>query len=210
MYASELRDNEHFIYTFVYLTMTSESTINDVKTEAGQLEIEPRSVQEDEKTQIEEIKEKYKKPATGALLLIFLIINTVMLCVGIATARDCPINPNIPIYIAVAGGLGIISKILPLVNYKFQLKVLQWISNLLFLVEFAWMIVGSVWIYGIYQPNYEPAHGPYCDKTAYLLAFWLLTINYIYIGLIIISICCVGCCIMLCVSVIIQCCKSIE
>ncbi|KAF5296108.1 hypothetical protein FQA39_LY02742 [Lamprigera yunnana] len=190
--------------------MTTQSTTNDVKLEGGQLEIEPRVPSKDEKEQIEEIKNKYKKPATGVFLLIFIIINTIMLCAGIATAQNCPINPNIPIYIAVAGGLGIISKILPLANYKFQLTVLQWISYFLFLVEFAWMIVGSVWIYSIYQPNYDPLHGPYCDKTAYLLAFWLLTINYIYIGLMIIATCCVLCCIMLCVAAILKCCASTD
>ncbi|KAF2897918.1 hypothetical protein ILUMI_08256 [Ignelater luminosus] len=46
------------------------------------------------------------------------------------------------------------------------------------------MILGSVWIYSIYQPNYDPQLGEHCNKTTYLLAFWLLTLHYIFLLLI--------------------------
>lgn len=34
--------------------------------------------------------------------------------------------------------------------------------------------VGNVWIFSIYQPNYDPtaADGLYCNKTLYTFAFW--------------------------------------
>lgn len=122
-------------------TPSEEGAGNETKLEAGSLEMEPRLPNDDERAEIDKIKEKYKKPAAGTFLLIFVIINTVMLCVGITTAQDCPINPNIPIYVAVAGALGIVSKLLPFINYKLQWTILEWIAYLLYVVEFAWMIV---------------------------------------------------------------------
>lgn len=33
---------------------------------------------------------------------------------------------------------------------------------------------GNVWVFSVYQPNYDPtaADGLYCDKTLYTFAFW--------------------------------------
>ncbi|KAB0797239.1 hypothetical protein PPYR_08233 [Photinus pyralis] len=191
-------------------TSTPSEEANVTKIEAGSLELEARLPNDEEKAELDKIKDKYKKPAAGTFYLIYVVLNTVMLCVGIITAQDCPINPKIPIYLAVAGAVGIVSKLLPFINYKLQLNVLQWIAYLLYVFEFAWMIAGSVWIYSIYQPNYHPSEGPHCDKTAYLLAFWLLTINYIYIGLTILFTCCILGCLLVCVAKFINFCKSIE
>lgn len=41
---------------------------------------------------------------------------------------------------------------------------------------------GSYWVYSEYQPNYDPKLGEYCNRTAYLLAFWILTLQYTVIG----------------------------
>lgn len=34
--------------------------------------------------------------------------------------------------------------------------------------------LGAVWVFAIYQPNYDPsaADGLYCNKTLYTFAFW--------------------------------------
>lgn len=44
--------------------------------------------------------------------------------------------------------------------------------------------VGNVWIYSIYQPNYNKntSVDPYCNKTLYLFAFWTTTLVYILLG----------------------------
>lgn len=48
---------------------------------------------------------------------------------------------------------------------------------------FGWFMIGSYWIYRIYEPNYNPAFGKYCDETLYMFAFWLVTSVYILLGL---------------------------
>lgn len=56
---------------------------------------------------------------------------------------------------------------------------------------------GNVWIYSIYEPNYNKnttGVDPYCDRTLYLFAFWTTTLIYILLGLIFL----VGCCVLLC------------
>ncbi|XP_078132458.1 uncharacterized protein LOC144534418 isoform X2 [Sander vitreus] len=37
-----------------------------------------------------------------------------------------------------------------------------------------WTLAGDVWVFSVYQPNYDPAaaDGAYCDKTLYTFAFW--------------------------------------
>lgn len=53
---------------------------------------------------------------------------------------------------------------------------------------FAWFIMGSYWIYRIYEPNYDKSRGLYCDKTLYLVSFWLVSAPYIFLGLFMVSI----------------------
>lgn len=44
-------------------------------------------------------------------------------------------------------------------------------------------------MYKEYEPNYDPAHGKYCNKNLYLFAFWLITSVYILLGIITICLC---------------------
>lgn len=39
---------------------------------------------------------------------------------------------------------------------------------------FSRALAGDVWVFSVYQPNYDPtaADGLYCDKTLYTFAFW--------------------------------------
>ncbi|XP_012525989.1 uncharacterized protein LOC105830874 isoform X2 [Monomorium pharaonis] len=52
-----------------------------------------------------------------------------------------------------------------------------------------WFIIGSMWVYKEYEPNYDPALGKYCNKTLYLFAFWLITSVYICMGIITAGLC---------------------
>lgn len=54
-----------------------------------------------------------------------------------------------------------------------------------------------MWIYSIYEPNYDKnatVVGSYCDKTLYLFAFWTTTLAYILLGLALVG----GCCVLVC------------
>lgn len=45
------------------------------------------------------------------------------------------------------------------------------------------LILGTFVVYKEYQPNYDPKQGKYCNRTAYLLAFWILTFQYTLLGI---------------------------
>nr|CAH7748542.1 unnamed protein product [Callosobruchus chinensis] len=52
------------------------------------------------------------------------------------------------------------------------------------------IVAGTYVVYKEYQPNYDPKLGLYCNRTAYLLAFWILTFQYTLLGMfILISLC---------------------
>ena len=126
--------------------------------------------------------------------MLFLVLNIIMLVVGILKKDDCPIQQNVPLYLIVAGAIGIISKVLPFINRKLDWCLLDLLVSVSYLFEFIWVILGSVWIYSIYKPNFNPAAGDYCNETAYLLGFWLLTLHWIFLAISIVLVCCCCCC----------------
>ncbi|KAF5308815.1 hypothetical protein FQR65_LT06048 [Abscondita terminalis] len=152
------------------------------------------------KVRVLQLGDEYKAPAIGTSLIIYLVLNVIMLCVGAITFHDCPIKPIIPIYLIVAGSIGIVTKILPIINQKFlKRQIVEHFLGCLFFIEFVWMILGSVWIYSIYEPPYEPTGDElYCNKTTYLFAFWLLTLNYIFLVIMISIPCLIFCCFCIC------------
>ena len=131
------------------------------------------------------LKEKANHPTVSGTLIIFLVLDVVMLVFGIINKDKCPVDDRIPIFLIVAGATGIASKILPFINRKLDLTILTILISLLYIFEFVWMIVGSVWIYRIYEPNYVEVFSNYCNKTAYLLGFWILTIRWVAMGIMI-------------------------
>lgn len=50
-----------------------------------------------------------------------------------------------------------------------------------------WFLIGSYWIYRIYEPNYDKSRGLYCNRTLYTFSFWLVSSVYIVVGAIVIS-----------------------
>ncbi|KAK4881131.1 hypothetical protein RN001_004450 [Aquatica leii] len=125
-----------------------------------------------------QVKSKTNHPICSVSLVVFLCLNIAMLVVGILRKDDCPIQNKIPLYLLVAGAVGLMSKILPFINRKFDFCCVDVLVSLLYLFEFVWIILGSVWIYSIYPPNFDPSAGEFCNKTVYLLSFWLLTLHW--------------------------------
>ena len=71
-------------------------------------------------------------------------------------------------------------------------------TSLLDTFMFVWFIVGNVWIYHNYPPNFDDSSSPdYCNHTLYMFAFWITTATYIIMG---VGCCCV-CCVALCAVV---------
>ncbi|KAF5304274.1 hypothetical protein FQA39_LY09801 [Lamprigera yunnana] len=113
-----------------------------------------------------------------------------MLAVGVIKKDDCPIQDKIPLYLIVAGSVGLLSKLLPFINRNLEWCLLDVLISVLYLFEFIWIILGSVWIYSIYQPNFDPSAGEYCDKSTYSMGFWLLTGYWVFLGVFVILIAC--------------------
>ncbi|KAF7650146.1 hypothetical protein LDENG_00130470 [Lucifuga dentata] len=115
------------------------------------------------------------------------------IAVGASYLDECPKQPNIPIYLVVAGVFGLLlalsclpctweSKDTPITLLSLLCMVWNCLSSIFL---FCWLITGSVWIYSIYEPNYNKTAtdvDPYCDKTLYLFAFWTTTLVYIFLG----------------------------
>lgn len=143
----------------------------------------------------ENIEERANHPTTSGTLVLFLILNAVMLIVGSIKKDDCPTERLIPIYLIVAGAVGVVSKLLPFLNRKLELKCLTVVMYVLYVFEFVWMVLGSYWVFKNYKPIFDDNGDRrwYCNRTAYYLAFGLLTVNWILLGITVILVCCAFC-----------------
>ncbi|XP_049923286.1 transmembrane protein 272-like [Epinephelus moara] len=101
---------------------------------------------------------------------------------GAVYFKDCPQQPNIPNYLlglALAQLLMIPFVTLPCESHAAQPQeqpkgFKACLQCLIALFIFVWILAGDVWVFSVYQPNYDPAaaDGVYCDKTLYTFAFW--------------------------------------
>ncbi|KAJ9576261.1 hypothetical protein L9F63_006860, partial [Diploptera punctata] len=149
---------------------------------------------------------------TLEILLIFLFIFTVgctvilgvtivipicMIVIGAIYLYDCPQGEYIPIYLLVGGGFGVLKQLLHLsarVRHREEEQEEERIrqsptQTLINCFMLGWFIIGSVWVYKEYEPNYDPKKGTYCNRTLYLFAFWLITSVYIVLGIITMCLC---------------------
>ncbi|XP_044040777.1 transmembrane protein 272-like [Siniperca chuatsi] len=106
---------------------------------------------------------------------------------------DCPRQPYIPIYLLVMGVISLLLAVLSILpctaGFGNHSKARSCLVSLFFFCWFA----GNVWIYSIYEPNYNKtttSMDTYCNKTLYPFAFWTTNLNYILLGLILFSSCC--------------------
>uniref|UniRef100_A0A8C1FRF1 Uncharacterized protein n=2 Tax=Cyprinus carpio TaxID=7962 RepID=A0A8C1FRF1_CYPCA len=125
---------------------------------------------------------------------------------GAIYLHDCQKQPYIPIYLLVSGGFALVLGLLsclpctqePEDGTQSLLSSLctAW-NSLVSLFLFCWFIAGNVWIYSIYQPDYNTGTD-YCNKTLYLFAFWTTTLVYILLGITFLGGCCMLFCLCLC------------
>ncbi|XP_017885251.1 uncharacterized protein LOC108628076 [Ceratina calcarata] len=126
------------------------------------------------------------------MLGITIVIPICMVVIGGLYLYDCPQGEYIPVYLLVGGGFGVFKQLLHLSARVRQGQVerdeerirqspTQTLINCFII---GWFIIGSMWVYKEYEPNYDPALGKYCNKTLYLFAFWLITSTYIFLGVI--------------------------
>ncbi|XP_019898902.2 transmembrane protein 272-like isoform X3 [Esox lucius] len=151
-----------------------------------------------------------------AMLVANIVIGSVYL-------NDCPRQPYIPIYLIVLGAMGVVPVfsscccLISTPDSTSSLKVLCNIcSGLVSLFLLCWFICGNVWIYSIYQPNYNKnipnynqtlINNLYCNRTLYLFAFWSNILAYLILLGLCVVLCC-GCCCGLAISACIGCSKA--
>ncbi|KAG5277690.1 hypothetical protein AALO_G00090300 [Alosa alosa] len=119
-----------------------------------------------------------------SLKLLALPIPIAEIVIGELYRDSCPIQWYIPFYLVVAGIFTlslVLLTCLPCHDHHIRYICNAWnftISHFFLL----WLIAGTMWIYPLHQPNYNPAAGPYCDKTVYLFAYWINTLNFLVVN----------------------------
>lgn len=131
------------------------------------------------------------------ILGVTIVVPVCMMVIGGLYLYDCPQGEYIPVYLLVGGGFGVFKQLLTLSarvrqrqeerdEERIRQSPTQTLINCFML---GWFIIGSMWVYKEYEPNYDPALGKYCNKTLYLFAFWLITSVYICMGIITAGLC---------------------
>ncbi|KAK7863897.1 hypothetical protein R5R35_007227 [Gryllus longicercus] len=125
------------------------------------------------------------------ILGVTIVVPICMIVIGSVYLHDCPKGEYIPIYLLVGGGFGVLKQLLHLSarvrqreeeqeEERLRQSPTQTLINCFML---GWFIIGSVWVYKVYEPNYDPSKGvDYCNRTLYLFAFWLITSVYIVLA----------------------------
>lgn len=146
-------------------------------------------------------------------LILCISIPIACIVIGAMNLHNCTIERYIPIYLIVSGSFGLVKAIISTIctiknktsedhedDGQAQNKTNP-VEQIINIFLFAWFIAGSVWVYSIYgKVNYDDETSIlYCDKTAYLFTFILITITYALAALSLLLCCCacvVACCLM--------------
>ncbi|XP_072376403.1 transmembrane protein 272-like isoform X1 [Diabrotica undecimpunctata] len=131
------------------------------------------------------------------ILGVTIVIPICMIVMGSIYLHDCPQGEYIPVYLLVGGIFGVVKQLLHLSARVRQTEEERQEENLrqsptqtlLNCFMLGWFIIGSVWVYKEYEPNYDSSRGKYCNQNLYLFAFWLITSVYILLGVITVCLC---------------------
>ncbi|XP_071315034.1 transmembrane protein 272-like isoform X1 [Trachinotus anak] len=117
-----------------------------------------------------------------AVTVGWIVLALVRVIFGVVYFKDCPQQPNIPNYLL---GLALIPLLMiPFVTFPCESEAAHpqehpkgckaCLLCLVCLFIYAWILAGDMWVFSVYQPNYDPtaADGLYCSKTLYTFAFW--------------------------------------
>ena len=116
------------------------------------------------------------------------IIPIVLMCLGLLHLGECRVQPWIPMFLVVAGAVGLCLFLLSTCLYGFQenennagiVKIIVTVLALLTLFTFAWNITGSVWVFRNWN-NWRNGQNTdegcytymYLFAYAYLIIFWI-------------------------------------
>ncbi|XP_028653868.2 transmembrane protein 272-like [Erpetoichthys calabaricus] len=123
---------------------------------------------------------------------IMCALPVAQITIGSIYLNSCPVQHYIPIYLIVSGVFCLVMDFLSFFHFGKEAEVFgssarggsTVCNGLLSLFMVCWFITGNVWIYSIYQPNYDEQSGVlYCNKTLYLFAFWSTILVCIGLGI---------------------------
>ena len=100
---------------------------------------------------------------------------------------DCPIEQKIPIWLIVSGVVALFQGIFAPAfrndgksEQNSGRSVFRAVGLIINIFQMVWLIIGSVWIYGNYEPDYNKADDyKFCHETVYMFSFWILNVTYI-------------------------------
>ncbi|XP_056254604.1 transmembrane protein 272-like [Seriola aureovittata] len=145
--------------------------------------------------------------AISAIVVVNIIWWMIMIAaigLGAIHIKNCPIQPYIPIYLMVLGAVSLVSFTLTYTKSTWKDGVIFILSSvcvaLLHLFTFCWFIAGTVWVYSVYPPSYEPGK-QYCHKTPFQFAFVVTTLVWVCVTLLFTCGCCFG---------LLACCKTVR
>ncbi|XP_043953204.1 transmembrane protein 272-like [Gambusia affinis] len=109
--------------------------------------------------------------------VIQVVLTAARVIFGLVYFQDCPQQPNIPKYLLGIALFPLLAALLTKDAARPQERpscLKACLRCFLCLFMFAWLLLGAVWVFAVYQPNYDPfaADGLYCNKTLYTFAFW--------------------------------------
>uniref|UniRef100_A0AAX7T3P7 Uncharacterized protein n=1 Tax=Astatotilapia calliptera TaxID=8154 RepID=A0AAX7T3P7_ASTCA len=129
----------------------------------------------------------------GCFQVILCVMPIAQFIIGALYQFDCPRQPYIPIYLLVMGVVFMLLALLSILpcSAGFGSHSGAW-TCLVSLFFFCWFIAGNVWIYSVYEPNYNKtvSRDVYCNKTLYLFAFWTTNMTYVLFGFLLFCTCC--------------------
>uniref|UniRef100_A0A0M3IJU3 MARVEL domain-containing protein n=1 Tax=Ascaris lumbricoides TaxID=6252 RepID=A0A0M3IJU3_ASCLU len=145
---------------------------------------------------------------TAAVLLALLnIIPLGMIVLGSVNLHRCHIEPYIPIWLIVTG---VFSLLKSATNFFYRVKRQRAgqppspadvnpnpFDGLLSTFLLVWFIIGSVWIYSVYdEVQYtSPSDIDFCDQFTFVFSFVFVTLGYVLLALTMCCFCCCCCCI---------------
>ncbi|CAB3366596.1 Hypothetical predicted protein [Cloeon dipterum] len=131
-----------------------------------------------------------------ACIGLAVVVPFAMVVVGTLYYHDCPVEPKIPLFLVVGGAITLINNFpLDRADPNNEVTAPQRKSSLrafLTLFSFTWFVLGSFWVYKQYKPSFNPENHDFCHPTVYMLAFWVLTLSYLILLFLALSIFCIS------------------
>ncbi|XP_041842382.1 transmembrane protein 272-like [Melanotaenia boesemani] len=137
------------------------------------------------------------KPPAAVLVclsMIMCITAIAQLVKAVMCQYECPGQPSMTIYLLVMGVISLLLVVLSVLPCIFSIynHTTAW-SCLMLLFFFTWFLAGNMWIYSLYEPNYNDTQShmdAYCNKKLHLFAFWTTNLNYMLLGFLSLCSCC--------------------